>query len=62
VEQLGVPRGGAAAVSVTAAGVPTYGRSARITPALSWSWNMAGEPVGQTWHEARRTIHPAAVE
>jgi pyridoxamine 5'-phosphate oxidase family protein len=32
----------------------------RITPTLSWSWNMAGEPVGQTWYQARRTIHPAA--
>lgn len=29
----------------------------RITPTISWSWNMAGEPVGQTWYEARRTVH-----
>jgi pyridoxamine 5'-phosphate oxidase family protein len=31
----------------------------RITPTLSWSWNMAGEPVGDTWYEARRTTHEA---
>jgi pyridoxamine 5'-phosphate oxidase family protein len=31
----------------------------RITPSISWSWNMAGEPVGATWYEARRTIHQA---
>ncbi len=29
----------------------------RITPAVSWSWNMAGEPVGSTWYEPRRAIH-----
>ncbi|MDP9463055.1 MAG: PPOX class F420-dependent oxidoreductase, partial [Actinomycetota bacterium] len=29
----------------------------RITPTVSWSWNMAGEPVGDTWYEPRRTSH-----
>jgi pyridoxamine 5'-phosphate oxidase family protein len=29
----------------------------RITPHVSWSWNMAGEPVGETWYETRRTAH-----
>jgi pyridoxamine 5'-phosphate oxidase family protein len=29
----------------------------RITPTISWSWNMAGEPAGDTWNEPRRTIH-----
>lgn len=29
----------------------------RITPAVSWSWNMAGEPVGDVWYEARRALH-----
>lgn len=33
------------------------GHYARITPTVSWSWNMAGEPVGETWYEARRTVH-----
>jgi pyridoxamine 5'-phosphate oxidase family protein len=31
----------------------------RITPQVSWSWNMAGEPVGATWYETRRTVHVA---
>jgi pyridoxamine 5'-phosphate oxidase family protein len=29
----------------------------RITPTISWSWNMAGEPAGDTWYQPRRTIH-----
>ena len=29
----------------------------RITPLVSWSWNMAGEPVGVTWYETRRAVH-----
>ncbi|MFI6497447.1 PPOX class F420-dependent oxidoreductase [Nonomuraea typhae] len=29
----------------------------RITPTVSWSWNLAGEPVGETWYASRRTIH-----
>jgi pyridoxamine 5'-phosphate oxidase family protein len=29
----------------------------RITPTVSWSWNMAGEPVGETWYESRRAVH-----
>jgi pyridoxamine 5'-phosphate oxidase family protein len=29
----------------------------RITPSVSWSWNMAGEPVGAEWYPARKTVH-----
>ncbi|GAB7036222.1 MULTISPECIES: PPOX class F420-dependent oxidoreductase [Catenuloplanes] len=29
----------------------------RIVPRVSWSWNMAGEPVGANWYEARRAEH-----
>ena len=29
----------------------------RITPQVSWSWNMAGEPVGTRWYETRRAVH-----
>jgi pyridoxamine 5'-phosphate oxidase family protein len=29
----------------------------RITPTISWSWNMAGDPVGDTWYEPRRSVH-----
>lgn len=28
----------------------------RITPTTSWSWNMAGDPVGDTWYEPRRSV------
>jgi pyridoxamine 5'-phosphate oxidase family protein len=31
----------------------------RITPSTSWSWNMASEPVGDTWYESRRATHQA---
>jgi pyridoxamine 5'-phosphate oxidase family protein len=30
-----------------------------ITPTVSWSWNLAGVPVGETWYETRRTDHRA---
>ncbi|TDD12206.1 PPOX class F420-dependent oxidoreductase [Nonomuraea deserti] len=33
------------------------GLYARITPTVSWSWNMAGEPVGDTWYPSRRAVH-----
>jgi pyridoxamine 5'-phosphate oxidase family protein len=33
------------------------GLYARITPTISWSWNMAGEPVGDTWYVPTRTVH-----
>ncbi|KJF23986.1 PPOX class F420-dependent oxidoreductase [Rhodococcus sp. AD45-ID] len=29
----------------------------RITPTVSWSWNLAGEPAGDTWYESHRTVH-----
>lgn len=29
----------------------------RITPTVSWSWNMAGEPAGAEWYRARKTVH-----
>ncbi|WP_420751466.1 PPOX class F420-dependent oxidoreductase [Rhodococcus sp. O3] len=29
----------------------------RITPTISWSWNLSGEPAGSEWHEPRRTVH-----
>lgn len=30
---------------------------ARVTPTVSWSWNMAGVPVGEQWYPARRAVH-----
>jgi pyridoxamine 5'-phosphate oxidase family protein len=32
----------------------------RIIPSVSWSWNMACQPVGDTWYESRRTTHPVS--
>lgn len=29
----------------------------RIRPTVSWSWNMAGEPAGDTWYPARKALH-----
>jgi pyridoxamine 5'-phosphate oxidase family protein len=29
----------------------------RIMPTTSWSWNMEGVPVGDTWYPARRREH-----
>ncbi|AXB42782.1 PPOX class F420-dependent oxidoreductase [Amycolatopsis albispora] len=28
-----------------------------ITPVVSWSWNLDGEPVGENWYEAVKTVH-----
>lgn len=48
---------GEAADPVERVGVAGPGIYARITPTVSWSWNMAGEPVGETWYESRRAVH-----
>ena len=29
----------------------------RIVPTVSWSWNMAGQPVGDGWYDTTRTVH-----
>jgi len=59
---------------LVARGVRVYGRAeqpfdrvgmigpgtyVRITPVTSWSWNMAGEPAGDTWYPTRRAEHAA---
>jgi pyridoxamine 5'-phosphate oxidase family protein len=33
------------------------GHYLRITPTISWSWNMEGVPVGDSWYESRRASH-----
>lgn len=33
------------------------GLYSRITPTISWSWNLTGEPAGSEWYEPRRTVH-----
>ena len=29
----------------------------RITPTVSWSWNLDGEPAGGVWYPMKRTVH-----
>ena len=54
---------GRAAGPIERSGMVGPGYFLRITPTVSWSWNMAGEPVGDTWYEARKTVHrPPATE
>jgi pyridoxamine 5'-phosphate oxidase family protein len=48
---------GRAETPIGRVGMVGPGVYSRIVPATSWSWNMAGEPVGETWYEARRTDH-----
>ncbi|MEV4351642.1 PPOX class F420-dependent oxidoreductase [Actinoplanes sp. NPDC049596] len=31
----------------------------RITPTVSWSWNLAGEPAGEKWYDTPKTVHQA---
>jgi pyridoxamine 5'-phosphate oxidase family protein len=50
---------GDAAGPVERTGMVGPGFYLRITPSISWSWNMACEPVGDTWYESRRATHLA---
>ncbi|MFI2211413.1 PPOX class F420-dependent oxidoreductase [Streptomyces sp. NPDC020141] len=34
----------------------------RVTPTLSWSWNLEGLPVGAEWYEPVRTVHRPPVD
>jgi pyridoxamine 5'-phosphate oxidase family protein len=48
---------GVAAPPIERDGLVGPGFYMRITPHTSWSWNMDGQPVGDTWYEARRAVH-----
>ncbi len=48
---------GRAGGPVERAGMVGPGFFLRIVPTESWSWNMAGEPVGETWYEPRHAVH-----
>jgi pyridoxamine 5'-phosphate oxidase family protein len=50
---------GDAEAPIERTGMAGPGLYMRITPRISWSWNMTGEPVGETWYPARRTVHQA---
>lgn len=49
-----------AAEPVERVGLAGPGIYSRIVPTVSWSWNMEGEPLGDTWYEARRAHHSPA--
>lgn len=48
---------GVADEPVERVGLVGPGVYAPITPTVSWSWNLAGEPVGDSWYPTRRTVH-----
>ncbi|TMR09551.1 PPOX class F420-dependent oxidoreductase [Nonomuraea turkmeniaca] len=48
---------GEAEPPVERVGMVGPGLYSRITPTESWSWNMAGEPVGETWYPSRHAVH-----
>ncbi|RSN19059.1 PPOX class F420-dependent oxidoreductase [Streptomyces sp. WAC 05977] len=51
---------GEAADPIERVGMVGPGIYARVTPKVSWSWNMAGEPAGETWYPSRRAVHGEA--
>jgi pyridoxamine 5'-phosphate oxidase family protein len=48
---------GEAEPPVERVGMVGPGLYSRITPTVSWSWNLAGEPAGERWYDATRTVH-----
>jgi pyridoxamine 5'-phosphate oxidase family protein len=53
----GIRIDGRASGPIEREGMVGPGQYLRIDPTVSWSWNMAGEPVGDVWYEARRAEH-----
>jgi pyridoxamine 5'-phosphate oxidase family protein len=48
---------GRAEPPVERVGLVGLGHYLRVVPTVSWSWNLAGEPVGDTWYPTHRTDH-----
>jgi len=48
---------GRAGEPVQRVGLVGSGTYVRITPTLSWSWNLAGEPATDEWYAMTRTEH-----
>ena len=48
---------GEAEPPVERVGLVGPGLYSRITPTVSLSWNLAGEPAGERWYDATRTVH-----
>ena len=53
---------GKASQPIERVGIVGPGVYLRITPTISWAWNMAEEPVGESWYPARRARHEAPAE
>ena len=48
---------GTAEKPIARVGMVGPGHYMRITPTVSWSWNMEAEPVGETWYDSRKVVH-----
>ena len=48
---------GSAEAPIERVGMVGPGLYSRITPTVSWSWNLAGEVAGDVWYPAHRTVH-----
>ncbi|WP_109524285.1 MULTISPECIES: PPOX class F420-dependent oxidoreductase [Nocardia] len=48
---------GRAGAPIERVGMVGPGIYSYITPTVSWSWNMAGEPAGASWYEPRKAVH-----
>jgi pyridoxamine 5'-phosphate oxidase family protein len=53
----GIRVDGRAEGPVERVGMVGPGQYLRISPTVSWSWNLDGRPAGETWYETRKTIH-----
>ena len=53
----GIRVDGRAAAPVERVGMVGPGHYIRITPTISWSWNMDAQPAGDTWYPSRRAEH-----
>ena len=51
---------GTAEKPIARAGMVGPGHYMRITPTVSWSWNMEGDPVGEAWYPSRKALHALA--
>ena len=51
---------GRATGPVERVGMVGPGHYLQIVPTVSWSWNLAGEPVGDSWYAADRKTHGVA--
>lgn len=51
---------GVAGEPVERVGMVGPGTYVRITPTVSWSWNLAGRPAADEWYPMRRMEHSAS--